>query len=117
MIGSVAAEQTLVATLLGATPLDRRRAGNAASSGTTIGRDDERSARSRAALTACSSLLQPQHLEANHPDKAAHRSTDFPVVRPSVNTPLVSTVKITRPMKSVVEGPAGTSVGKRINTL
>lgn len=44
------------------------------------------------------SLLKPQQLEANHPDKAAHRSADLPAVRPSVNTPVVSTVKLTRPM-------------------
>src|SRR6267143_1385043 len=44
-------------------------------------------------------------------------SVAVPLVLCSVNVPLVSTVKTTRPTYSVVEGPAGTSVGNRIKTL
>src|SRR6267143_2664249 len=44
-------------------------------------------------------------------------SVAVPLVLCIVNVPLVSTVKTTRPTYSVVEGPAGTSVGNRIKTL
>jgi hypothetical protein len=41
----------------------------------------------------------------------------FPLTSCTVKTPLVSTVKTTRPTCSVVEGPAGMSAGKRMRTL
>jgi hypothetical protein len=50
-------------------------------------------------------------------DKVAQISIVLPLTPCTVKTPLVSTVKTIRPTFSVVDGPAGTSVGKRIRTL
>ena len=59
----------------------------------------------------CGSGLRP------HWERTAQMSVDLPLVSSNVNTPPVSTVNTTWPTYSIVEGPGGTSVGKRINTL
>ena len=49
--------------------------------------------------------------------RAAQMSVLFPLSFTTVVTKLMSTVKTTLPTYSVVDGPAGTSVGKRIRML
>src|SRR5205823_4662901 len=50
-------------------------------------------------------------------DKAAQMSIAFPLCCCRVKVPLLSIVKTRRPTYSVVVGPAGTSVGKRMRML
>src|SRR5215468_9362967 len=71
------------------------------------------------ARRARSGLRKRSGAGREYQDKAPQISVVFPLISCTLKTPVGggATVKTTRPTMSVVEGPGGLSVGKRIRTL